>query len=139
MSKNTLDDRYTYILHDSINDIKFHSLGGRKLKKRFIYKKYGKLVFTNQNYLGGNKLNTSLFIIDEIPEYIIKMETIKVNIYNVQIQCHEIINSSRNLNLRYFTYKGINYLFVTEFRKVSDKKAYGIDWYPNQEMNGLEL
>ncbi len=139
VSENTLDDQYTYILYNPIYNVKFHSLGGRKLKKRLVYKKYGKLVFTNQNYLGGNKLNTSLFIINNIPENIVKKETIKVDIYNAQIRCYEIINSDRNLSLRYFTYKDINYMFVTEFKKVPDKKAYGIDWYSTQEMNGLEL
>ena len=139
VSENTQDDQYTYILYNPTHNVKFHSLGGRKLKKRLIYKKYGKLVFTNQNYLGGNKLNTSLFIINKIPENITKKETVKIDIYNDQIKCYEITNSNKNLNLRYFTYKGINYLFVTEFKKVPDKKAYGIDWYSTQEMNGLEL
>lgn len=139
ISNNTLDDRYSYISYNPKYNIKFHSLGGRKNVNRFLYKKYGTLVFTNKNYLEGNKMYTSLHIINKIPETLKKRKVRIIELYNTKVDCYEKTSRNRKVNERYFTYKEINYVFVTEFKKVHDKSAYDVDWYATQEMNGLEL
>ena len=137
VSDNMLGDRYTYISHNPKHNIKFHSLGGRKNINRLFYKKYGTLVFINKDYLGGNKLFSSLFIIDKIPEEITKKKMIKIELYNTNILCYE--NQHGNFYERYFQYKNFNYVFVTKFQKIAKNTKYDWEDYISQEMRGLEL
>jgi len=146
VSDNTLDDQYTYIANNSKYNIKFHSLGGRKIVNRFLYKSYGTLVFTNEDHLRSrkpkkrkytNKIYSSLFIVKKIPEEVKKWKTAEVNLYNTKVLCYE--KEYGKVYERYFQYGNSNYVFVVEFNRTSKDYYYAPENYISEEMEGLEL
>lgn len=134
---NTLEDKYSFITYNPDHNIKFHSLGGRRNENRFIYKKYGKLVFTNKDYLGRNRIFSSLFIVDKIPKNLLISKPVTISLYNTEVHCYEYQHNK--VYERYFQYKNINYAFVVEFKKIRRGSKYNFENYISQEMEGLEL
>ncbi len=135
--KSDNGDYFGTIENNKFN-VKFYSLGARKLENKFYSNRYGNHIFTYKDYFTNNKIYINLFQLNSF--YEIPQNNNIAELYDLRaVNCFDIIEKKRKkiVYKRYFQKNGKKFLLMIDFKKIGDNKMYDPKMYIDQEMKGL--